>query len=203
MIHHLTGTITSIGAQSIVIDVHGCGIEVFVSSPQMHVLDHSTHLHTTLHWNQETGPQVFGFMTSAERSLFLLLTGCQGIGPKLALVFLHHIPLSQFVEALQQGNADKLSSIKGLGPKKAEMLIIHARSKRDALSSLIQQLPTTLASQRSSAFDDVYQALQTLKYTPSEITSTLQSLHHEAALAHAPFEVIMRRALFLMTRPAV
>lgn len=200
MIHHITGTITSITGQSLIIDVHGWGIEVAVPSPQNHALDAEIRLYTALHWNQETGPQLFGFSSASERSLFLLVIGCQGIGPKLALVLLHHMDVDQCIEMLQQGNSEKLSSVKGLGPKKAELLILHARNKRDALSALQRSTSSITPSKQHSAFEDVYQALQTLNYSSLEIAPILQELHKDTALYQASFDVVMRRALTLIAR---
>lgn len=200
MIHHLTGTITAITGQTLIIDVHGWGIEVAVSSPQNYALDAEIRLYTVLHWNQETGPQLFGFATATERSLFSLVIGCQGIGPKLALVLLHHMSSDQCIEALQQGNLDKLGTVKGLGPKKAELLVMHARSKRDALAALQRHTLSTTSSKHHNSFEDVYQALQTLNYSSIEITPVLQALHQDSALYEASFDVVMRRALTLIAR---
>jgi Holliday junction DNA helicase RuvA len=200
MIHHITGTIAAITAQSLVLDVQGWGLEVFIPSPQNHTLEEEIRLQTLLFWNQETGPQLFGFATATERSLFALVIGCQGIGPKLALVLLHHLSVNQCIEALLHGNIDKISTVKGLGPKKAELLIIHARNKRELLATLQRQDPPSVPAQKHNAFEDVYQALQTLNYSTTEITPILQALHQDTSSYEASFDVLMRRALLLINR---
>lgn len=204
MIYALQGTIITITNQGLVVNIHGCAFEVAVPYPHKYALAQEVSLQTFFHWNPEQGPQLFGFATGEERSLFAWIITCQGIGPKLGLTILQHLSVMQCIEALQQGNAATLSAVKGLGAKKAEVLILHARSKREFLSQLYQQAaPITGAGTKqkiSTVYEDVYQALQTLRYSSAEVTPLLQNLYQDSTLYEAPFDVVMRKALTLLAK---
>ncbi len=68
---------------------------------------------------------LFGFSTVDERSLFLDLISVSGVGPKGALKILSGVPVSSFVEFLENEDVTALSSIPGLGKKTAQKIILH------------------------------------------------------------------------------
>ena len=84
-------------------------------------------LYTQLIWNQETGPHLFGFLTPLERTVFNLVTDCSGIGPKLAMALLEQLGPEVIITALYEGDEKLLSSVSGIGTKKAEHMIVHLK----------------------------------------------------------------------------
>ncbi|MEJ5166870.1 MAG: Holliday junction branch migration protein RuvA [Thermoanaerobaculia bacterium] len=70
---------------------------------------------------------LFGFFEEAEKDFFLKLISIPGIGPKMALQILSHLPLEDLKEAISNQDTRKLSSIPGIGKKTAERLILELK----------------------------------------------------------------------------
>ena len=71
----------------------------------------------------------FGFATSLERELFRQLISVSGVGPNTARMILSSVNPSEIVQAIAQGNAPLLQSIKGIGSKTAQRLIVELKDK--------------------------------------------------------------------------
>ena len=80
-----------------------------------------------MHWNAENGPSFYGFTTPFDKTVFTHIMQCPGIGPKIALTALASIGASGILEAIQCGDIKRLSSINGVGTKKAEQIILHLK----------------------------------------------------------------------------
>lgn len=154
-------------------------------------------LNTLLLWNQETGPQLFGFITPLDRTVFTLVTECSGIGPKLALALIEQLGPETIVTALYEGNEKVLSSVSGIGAKKAEYMIVHLKHKAQKL--ITSGFITSSGS--LSHFHDLDAALQSLHYSRGEIQRALEHLKQVPRTETSPlaFDVMLRRALSYLT----
>ncbi len=85
-------------------------------------------VYTYLH-HKEDQLKLFGFSSEEERNLFLDLIKVDGVGPKLAIKILSGISASDFIEALEVENLERLSSIPGLGKKTAQKIILKLKGK--------------------------------------------------------------------------
>ena len=85
MLAYLAGTIKSVQTQLLVVDVGNFGLAVQVPQETMFQVQQKVQLFTHMHWNQEQGPSLFGFISEAERSIFVMVISCAGMGPKIAL----------------------------------------------------------------------------------------------------------------------
>lgn len=82
------------------------------------------------HVNAQDGTQqLFGFATSEEREMFLLLISISGIGPKLACNILSSASLTGLRNAIAAGDTKTLSSLRGIGKKTADRLVVELRDK--------------------------------------------------------------------------
>ena len=86
-------------------------------------------MQTYMHWNQDNGPTLYGFNSILEKTVFLLIISCSGIGPKIGLAVLHHLEPATFVQAIIEENIKVLSSISGIGAKKAEQICVALKHK--------------------------------------------------------------------------
>lgn len=170
-------------------------IYVSMHVPRAHevVVGSALVLYTHLVWNQETGPQLFGFMTSLDRTVFMLLTECSGIGPKLAVAALEALGADTVVHALYEGTEKVLSSVSGIGAKKAEYMIVHLKHKAGKL------ITSGLVGSNSgvSQFYELDSALQSLNYSRGEIQRALEHLKQFPRTDEnsVSFDVMLRRAL--------
>ena len=73
--------------------------------------------------------QLFGFSSEAERDLFLMLVGVQGVGPKVALAVLSGGGPRELLNAIAGGDAARFQAVPGIGKRTAERIIVELREK--------------------------------------------------------------------------
>jgi len=199
MISTVHGSVQSIEEAGLVIVVSGIGFFIQVPHQEYYETGQTVHLFTHLYWNQETGPQIFGFATYTERLFFVKVMGCSGLGPKLALSLLNQAPLSTYVAAISLGDIALLNSIKGLGPKKAETLIRELRNKIDGLSEVSGATSDHVFVQH---IKDIRETLSVLKYSHHEIGRAVDYVSQQQALKTESFDHLLRVALAQLTKPS-
>lgn len=197
MIDYLLGTVKEINEQSIVIDVGnvGVGIHVF-SSSSFHVGQKVT-IYTHIHWNQEQGPTVFGFPSLLDKQVFLLIISCSGIGPKIALAILNELGAIEFLKAIQIANEDKLSSVSGIGLKKAEQIIVYLKHK---VATLISSGIDLEDASSLTQWHEVSQVLESLNYSRNEVSRTMNHLKKKCGKSSASFDQLLRQALSFLAK---
>jgi Holliday junction DNA helicase RuvA len=131
MIAFLYGRLAEKHPTRIVVDVGGVGYEVFIPLSSYDSLPTGGEpcKILTYHHVREDTQILFGFMTEAEKSMFKLLMGTTGIGPKLALSALSGLSVRDLKAAIVTGDTKSLSSISGIGRKVAERLIVELKDK--------------------------------------------------------------------------
>lgn len=188
MIARLTGTIATLGKDSMVVQVGGLGLGVFVPqtllSGQVQAGQEVT-LFTHLHV-RENELTLYGCGSEEELSLFRLLLGVSGIGPKVALAILSSLPPDQLKTAIVQEDIATLARVPGIGPKTAKKLVFDLKDKVavDAMPGVPQPVLT-------EADADLIAALTTLGYSVAEAQEAIRSLPSEPL----PLEERVRLAL--------
>jgi Holliday junction DNA helicase RuvA len=198
MIDYVTGTIKTIHHQAITIEVAGAyGFSLYVPDSTSFTKDQSVSVYTYLHWNQENGPTLYGFHTPHDRTVFLLIISCPGIGPKIGLAILGHLGAHNFIEAIQQQDEHALSKVNGIGARKASQIIIQLRDK---VTKLISTGVITLQTENAKQWHMLTQALESLNYSRAEITHAIQNLKSNSATQAHTFDQLMRQALSLLAK---
>jgi Holliday junction DNA helicase RuvA len=131
MIGRLTGRLATKAPDQILLDVSGVGYLVHIPLSTFYELPEvekpaSLWIHTHV---REDALSLFGFLTERERSLFLLLLGVAGIGPKVALTVLSGIPPSELVAALRKQDVRRLVAVPGVGKKTDERMVLELSAK--------------------------------------------------------------------------
>ena len=130
MIAFVRGNFVRKSPAQVIVDVNGVGYELQIS---LHTYTHIsnsaagqllTYLHIT-----ENGQTLFGFFEQEEKDLFLQLISVSGVGASTARMMLSGMKPDEIIKALMQGNAKLLESIKGIGRKTAERLILELKDK--------------------------------------------------------------------------
>ncbi len=131
MIAQLAGSLVHKSPEQIVVDVQGVGYQVFVSLNAFYKLpEPGERVQLLIHTHvREDTLQLFGFLERVEKSLFLLLLGVSGIGPRLAVNILSGTPSEELETALEAGDLTRLVAIPGVGKKTAERLVVELRDK--------------------------------------------------------------------------
>ncbi len=145
-----------------VIDVQGVGYQISISLSTYTALPLSGQckLHTHLQV-REDAHNLYGFHELAEKNLFLLLISVSGIGANTALVMLSSMSVSEIQTAIASGDVKAVQSIKGIGLKTAQRVILELKDK---LQKEVGNVPAAAANQQSAIRDEAVLALITLGY---------------------------------------
>lgn len=129
MIRMLSGTVLSVDADSICLDVAGFGLEVFASGSLLAAARPNEPLTCQAYLQvSDAGMALFGFSDDAERALFLEITQVKTMGGKLSIALLRHLGVETIVSAILAEDSQRLA-VPGLGPKRAERICFELRSK--------------------------------------------------------------------------
>jgi Holliday junction DNA helicase RuvA len=165
MIGRLTGRLAAKAPDQVLLEVGGVGYLVHIPLSTFYELPDdespaSLWIHTHV---REDALALYGFLTERERSLFLLLLGVTGIGPRVALTVLSGIPPAELVAALRAQDVRRLVAVPGVGKKTAERMVLELADKVAALpGEAPAKAPAAVAA------DDVISALVNLGYRRNE-----------------------------------
>jgi len=175
MIATISGKVTHIEANSIVIEMGGIGFQVYVPLPLIDRLKpgDSIHLFTYLIVRQDM-LSLYGFDSRESRELFTLLLTVNGIGPKLANSILSTLTPDVIRRAVFHEQADVLSRVPGVGKKTAQKILLSLHGRIKAIEGLE---PIAMLSDVDT---EVMAALTTLGYSIVEAQSALQSIPRDA-----------------------
>ena len=130
MFEYINGEITSLSPTYAVLDVHGVGFGVNISLSTYTAIqdkkDAKLYLYEVI---REDSFTLYGFATSAERSMFLLLLSVQGVGAATARMILSSLSVYEICDAVQTGNAVLIKAVKGIGAKTAQRIILDLKDK--------------------------------------------------------------------------
>jgi Holliday junction DNA helicase RuvA len=130
MIAYLRGSFAFKSPALVYIDVAGVGYELQISLntySRIESLESGTLL-TYLHI-REDAHVLYGFFDKAEKDLFIQLIGISGVGAATARMMLSSMRPEEITRAILQGNAKQLETIKGIGKKSAERIVLELRDK--------------------------------------------------------------------------
>jgi Holliday junction DNA helicase RuvA len=183
VIGRVRGTLASITAAGIVIDVGGIGYEVAVNPDTVSGLPtvgEEVVVHTHLQV-REDDMSLYGFAGTADRDLFRVIISASGVGPKVAMALLATLGADRLRRAILHEEVSALSTAPGVGKRSAQKLILELRPKlADAEAEVVI----------ASGSAQVHQALEQLGYRPEEINEVLSDVDPDE-----PVEAQIRSAL--------
>jgi Holliday junction DNA helicase RuvA len=194
VIGRLTGRLASKAPDQVLLEVAGVGYLVHIPLSTFYELPEqeapaSLWIHTHV---REDALALYGFLTERERTLFLLLLGVTGIGPRVALTVLSGIPPLELVEALRKQDVRRLVAIPGVGKKTAERMVLE-------LADRVAALPGDEPAREPAAVaaEDVVSALVNLGYRKTEAEKAVDATARE--VAPEEFGEFLRLALKRLT----
>ncbi|MGE5849446.1 MAG: Holliday junction branch migration protein RuvA [Candidatus Methylomirabilota bacterium] len=197
MIAQIRGRLARKEPHRVVVDVSGVGYQIAIPLSTFYQLPDvpgEVFLYTHTHV-REDAIQLFGFHTQDEQTLFELLQGVAGIGPRLATNILSGISVDELVPALSEGNVTRLRAVPGVGKKLAERLVVELREKvGSARLAETQTTPAGPAPAPDRALEDVTSALMNLGCNRKEAARAAEAARQELGPA-AEFEKLIKAAL--------
>jgi Holliday junction DNA helicase RuvA len=196
VIAYLEGILAEAAPTRVVVDCHGVGYLVSIPVSSYDKLPARggavkilTYHHVVTH---EGTQQLYGFMSPAERELFLLLIGVSGIGPKAAINILSSASVGSLRQAIANGDVTMLSSLRGIGKKTAERLVVELKDKVGAAQPFETKghAPTAADQKRL----DAMLALVSLGYKQADAQRAITAVTEKLG-ASAAVEELVRAAL--------
>jgi len=175
MIATLRGEITQVEDNAIVIETGGVGLRVFVPKllRERTKAGEAIFLFTHLVVREDDW-KLFGFESQADRELFTILLGVDGVGPRTALAVLSTLTIDTVQRAVFSDEPDLLSRVPGVGKKTAQKMMLYLHDRLKPVSGLEK-----IASM-SDADSEVLAALTALGYSVVEAQTAIQSIPKDA-----------------------
>lgn len=197
MIDYISGKIAELSPTQIVIDNQGIGHIAEISLQTYACLEGKTDaiIFIQQQVNQREGTTIdYGFASKDERNLFRLITSVSGMGASSARMILSTFSSDEFNQAILSEDVNKLKSVKGLGLKSAQRLVLELKDKvlkGDSIST-----DSLFVADRNSAVDEATTALQMLGFSKPNIQKAIQSILK--AKPTAKVEEIIKSALQML-----
>ena len=176
MIDYIKGSIAELNPAYAVIDNHGVGYMMNISLNTYDDLVKVKNDEVLLYAYEvirEDSHQLYGFSAKREREAFLLLISVSGVGPNIARMVLSAMTVDEFSQAVASGDVSMFKSVKGVGGKTAQRIIVDLKDK-------IKPADDTLFKQTGHAagesFDEALAALVMLGFSQQASQKALKSL---------------------------
>lgn len=197
MIASLTGTIAYRSIDHVIVEVGGVGYRLLIPLSTFYALPDAGTVRFQVHTHvREDALLLFGFLTEEEKEMFILLISVSGIGPKLALNILSHIPAAALLTALREGDAKRLATLPGIGKKTAERLVLELQEKVNKLGAP-PQAAAPLSAPLTTSLEDAQSALVNLGYKEAQARKVLEAME---IAPDASLEEVLKGALKILVR---
>ena len=190
MIAHLEGRLVEKTPTEVVIDCHGVGYHVNISLHTYSLLRDSEKIKLfTFLQIKEDAHTLFGFVEKAERELFKLLLSVSGVGASIARTMLSSLEPKEVIQAIGSGNVVTIQSIKGIGTKTAQRIILDLKDKVLKLYDLEEVSLSGYNTNREEALS----ALEVLGFNKKLAEKAIEKIVKETP--SATVEAIIKQAL--------
>lgn len=194
MIDFVKGSIAELTPTEVVIETGNIGYLALISLQTYSALDRKTegkiYVHHILREDEEL---YYGFATKDERELFRLIISVSGVGAATARMMLSSLTCDEIRGAILSEDVSKIKSVKGLGTKTAQRLIIELKDK---ITKGAGANSTSIFAVQSGVADEASTALVMLGFTKAAVSKAVAAvLKSEPS---APVEVIIKKALQML-----
>ena len=197
MIDFVTGKLCEISPTRVVVDNNGIGYAMEISLQTYDLLKEKKEavVYVLSQVNQREGTSIdYGFANKEERELFKLITTVSGIGASSARMILSSLSAGELREAILSENVNTLKSIKGIGLKSAQRMILELKDKIVKGEGVSNDL--LFASQNNEILEEASSALMMLGFNKANIQKAIQNIIK--ANPNASVEQIIKSALKML-----
>ena len=190
MITHLKGKLIEKNPTNIVVDCNGVGYSVNISLHTFSQLPSGENVKLFIHLQvREDSHTLFGFSSKVEREVFRLLISVSGIGASIARTMLSTLSPEQVMEAITQNNIAVIQSVKGIGAKTAQRVVLDLKDKIIKIYGLDEVSLVSGNTNRNEALS----ALETLGFARKQVEKVCDNIVNKNPNASA--ETIIKQAL--------
>ena len=195
MIDYIKGIIEELGPTELTLENNGVGYKILISLQTYEGLngtkDAKVYIH---HYLREDEELYYGFATKDERELFRLLIGVSGIGASTARMMLSSLTSDEIRNAIIAEDINKIKSIKGIGLKSAQRLILELKDK--VIKGAGTENTTLFVPATNSAVEEATTALVMLGFTKANVNKAVAAVLKKNPTAS--LEDIIKLALKMM-----
>ncbi|TDE31929.1 MULTISPECIES: Holliday junction branch migration protein RuvA [Flavobacterium] len=190
MIAHLQGKLVEKSPTQIIIDCGGVGYHVNISLHTYSLLPNTDFIKVYTHLQiKEDAHTLFGFVEKSEREIFKMLLSVSGIGASIARTMLSSLDPKQITNAIASGDVVTIQSIKGIGSKTAQRVILDLKDKVLKLYDLDE----VSMSQSNTNRDEALSALEVLGFLRKSSERVVEKIVKDDP--EASVESIIKKAL--------
>ena len=177
MIEYLKGEVAELTPATAIIECCGVGYETSITLNTYSALqgkkDAKLFIYEVI---REDTHQLYGFSNKQERELFLLLISVSGIGGNTARTILSAFTVTELCDAIASGNETAIKSVKGIGLKTAQRLIVDLKDKISGIYNGESGISAPVAAANNDNIDGAVQALAMLGFPVSAANKVVQSI---------------------------
>jgi len=202
LIGSLRGILTRKSPQAVLVDLNGIGLEVMVPLSTLYGLpEPGCEVHLFVHTHvRENQILLVGFLRQEEKDVFRFLTTVSGVGPRLALNILSSLPPEDLLEAILQGDSQRLRTVPGVGKKMAERMVVELKDRippREVQIGRKQPLP----AQDKQIYFEALSALSNLGYSRKDSEKAIEgALEKQGDARELRLETLLTNALRLLAK---
>ncbi len=190
MITHISGKLVEKNPTYAIIDCNGVGYFLNISLNTFSKIPDKENVLLYTHLNvREDSHTLFGFFDKLEREIFRLLVSVSGVGPSIARTMLSSMDCEQIQHAIASGDIPTIQSVKGIGAKTAQRVIIDLKDKILKTYTLTEESTSSYNTIR----DEALSALEVLGYTKRQVEKLIQKITQESP--EISLEDLIKRAL--------
>jgi len=190
MITHIKGKLIEKNPTYVIVECNGVGywLNISLTTSSQITDDESVFLYTHL-LVKEDSHTLFGFKTKTERAIFRLLISVSGVGPSIARTMLSSMTTEEIQQAIGTGNVAVIQSVKGIGAKTAQRVIIDLKDK--ILKSYT--IDEDSLNQNNTTKEEALSALEVLGFTNKQSEKVLDKILMEDTSVSV--EILIKKAL--------
>ena len=196
MIEYVKGELAELGPAIAVVDCQGVGYALNISLNTYSAIQGKKECKLYVYEAiREDAYNLYGFADKQERELFLLLISVSGIGGNTARMILSALSPSELVNVISSGNANLLKTVKGIGLKTAQRIIVDLKDKIKAGSAAgsLDNVPGLLPPANAEIQEEAVAALTMLGFAQAASQKVVASIMQEDPAA--PVEQVIKLAL--------
>ena len=192
MIDYIKGEITELNPTEVTVECNRIGYRILISLQTFSAIERQKETKIYIHhYLREDEELYYGFSTKDERELFRLLIGVSGIGASTARMMLSSLSSEEIRNAIIAEDINRIKSIKGIGTKSAQRLIIELKDK--IVKGAGSDTGTLLQTADSSIVEEATTALVLLGFTKANVTKAVNAVLKENP--SASIETIIKASL--------
>lgn len=192
MIDYIKGQIETLSPTEVTLETYGIGYRILISLQTYEVLNGKNEAKVYIHhYLREDEELYYGFANKDERELFRLLIGVSGIGAATARMMLSSLTADEIRNAIIAEDINKIKSIKGIGLKSAQRLILELKDK--VVKGAGSETTQLFSSGSNPAVEEATTALVLLGFTKANVNKAVSAVLKESP--GASLEEIIKLAL--------